>query len=319
MGVFFEAQIQYLLLIQQFREVTNGFLDNFFIGSTWLGEIIVPFIFLSVVYWGINKKAGTFLLLTFGINLYINVFLKMFACIPRPWILDDRVCPIEKVMEMADGYSFPSGHTTGAMSVWGGTAFWFWKNKVIRYLMIFLVCLVAFSRNYVGVHTPQDVLAAIFMGILVILSVYKLQIWLKKDNKHDLIFFPLMLFMGVLLCLYLQIKCNIDLREGLNNLVDPLAMKHSTYGKMGFFFGLFTGLFLERKFVNFKVIDGINFKKIFLILLGLILMFGSVYLIKIFASGFLVKRFVHLLISLYVGLFMTVIYPYFLKKGTAKL
>ena len=37
---------------------------------------------------------------------------------------------------MADGYSFPSGHTTGAMSVWGGTAFWFWKNRCVsdRYL-----------------------------------------------------------------------------------------------------------------------------------------------------------------------------------------
>ena len=314
MGVFLELQIQYLLLIQEFREITNGFFDNFFITSTWLGEIVVPFVFLSIIYWGVNKKAGTFLLLTFGINLYVNVFLKMFACIPRPWVLDKRVCPIEKVMEMADGYSFPSGHTTGAMSVWGGTAFWFWNNKVIRYLMITFVCLVAFSRNYVGVHTPQDVLAAILAGVCVIFGVARLQVWLDQDKKRDCLFFPLMFLFGMLLCLYLQIKCHIDLQNGINNLVNPLTMKYSTYGKMGFFFGLFSGLFIERKFVKFEVFSGINEKKVFLVLFGLVCMFGSVWLIKLLLTQFLPQRFVHLLISFYVGLFITFMYPCFIKK-----
>lgn len=37
-----DLQIQYLLLLQHFREVTHGVFDGFFMGATWLGEIIIP-------------------------------------------------------------------------------------------------------------------------------------------------------------------------------------------------------------------------------------------------------------------------------------
>lgn len=311
-----DLQIQYLLWLQSLREYTNGVFDNFFICSTWLGEIVVPFTFLSIIYWGISKKAGSFLFLTFSINLYFNVFLKMAACIHRPWVLDKRVCPIESVMPMADGYSFPSGHTAGAMSVWGATAFWFWNNKFIRYIMIFFVCLVAFSRNYVGVHTPQDVLASIIIGIFVILFSSKVQKWIDAKSNRDNIFFVLAMIFGILLCLFLQIKCNLQMLnyDSANDLVSPLAMKHSAYSKVGFYFGLILGWFWERKFVNFEVAQGWSLKKICLIIFGIILLFSSALCLKKILLLVMAKRFAYGLISLYVGLFMTFLYPWVMKK-----
>lgn len=310
-----ELQIQYLLLLQDFRELTNGIFNQFFISSTWLGEIIIPFTFLSIIYWGINKKAGEFLFLVFGINLYFNVFLKMFACIPRPWILDERICPIKSVMPMADGYSFPSGHTAGAMSTWGGTAFYFWKNKILRWIMITFVCLVAFSRNYVGVHTPQDVIVSIIVGIAVILATSRIQKWLDKKTNNDIIFYIIILILGILLCTYLQISSTIQMQnyDATTDLVNPLLMKHSAYGKIGFYFGLFTGWFLERKYIKFEVIEKWDLKKVLLIGFGIILLFGSSTLIKHILLNYIEYRFVSLVISIYVGIFMTFLHPSLLK------
>ena len=310
-----ELQIQYLLLLQDFRELTNGIFNQFFISSTWLGEIIIPFTFLSIIYWGINKKAGEFLFLVFGINLYFNVFLKMFACIPRPWILDERICPIKSVMPMADGYSFPSGHTAGAMSTWGGTAFYFWKNKILRWIMITFVCLVAFSRNYVGVHTPQDVIVSIIVGIAVILATSRIQKWLDKKTNNDIIFYIIILISGILLCTYLQISSTIQMQnyDATTDLVNPLLMKHSAYGKIGFYFGLFTGWFLERKYIKFEIIEKWDLKKVLLIGFGIILLFGSSTLIKHILLNYIEYRFVSLVISIYVGIFMTFLYPSLLK------
>ncbi|MBO5434691.1 phosphatase PAP2 family protein [bacterium] len=310
-----ELQIQYLLLLQDFRELTNGIFNQFFISSTWLGEIIIPFTFLSIIYWGINKKAGEFLFLVFGINLYFNVFLKMFACIPRPWILDERICPIKSVMPMADGYSFPSGHTAGAMSTWGGTAFYFWKNKILRWIMITFVCLVAFSRNYVGVHTPQDVIVSIIVGIAVILATSRIQKWLNKKTNNDIIFYIIILISGILLCTYLQISSTIQMQnyDATTDLVNPLLMKHSAYGKIGFYFGLFTGWFLERKYIKFEIIEKWDLKKVLLIGFGIILLFGSSTLIKHILLNYIEYRFVSLVISIYVGIFMTFLYPSLLK------
>ena len=310
-----ELQIQYLLLLQDFRELTNGIFNQFFISSTWLGEIIIPFTFLSIIYWGINKKAGEFLFLVFGINLYFNVFLKMFACIPRPWILDERICPIKSVMPMADGYSFPSGHTAGAMSTWGGTAFYFWENKILRWIMITFVCLVAFSRNYVGVHTPQDVIVSIIVGIAVILATSRIQKWLDKKTNNDIIFYIIILISGILLCTYLQISSTIQMQnyDATTDLVNPLLMKHSAYGKIGFYFGLFTGCFLERKYIKFEIIEKWDLKKVLLIVFGIILLFGSSTLIKHILLNYIEYRFVSLVISIYVGIFMTFIYPSLLK------
>lgn len=311
-----DLQIQYLLLLQNFREITNGVFDQFFIGSTWLGEIVIPLSFLSVIYWGINKKAGIFILFSFGMNLFFNVFLKLTACINRPWILDKRVCPIESVMPMADGYSFPSGHTAGAMSVWGASAFWFWQNKIVRYLMILFVCLVAFSRNYVGVHTPQDVIVSIIIGICVIFGVNELLKWIDNKPKRDNIVYLILMLLGILLCIYLQVRCNLQMQnyDSAKDLVCPLVMKHSAYGKIAFYFSIFTGWFLERKFVKFQVPTGFGKKKVILILLGLGLMFTIASILKPLLMLVMAKRFVYAIISIFAGLFITFIYPSVIKR-----
>jgi hypothetical protein len=104
--------IQYLLVLQHFREATGGIFNSFFIFFSDMGWSIFPMLIVSGVYWSIDKKAGRYLLTTMRISDYIANFIKLTACVYRPWIRDPAVKPIESVFASSTGYSFPSGHTT---------------------------------------------------------------------------------------------------------------------------------------------------------------------------------------------------------------
>ena len=311
-----DIQIQYLLLLQHFREATHGALDGFFMGATWLGEVIIPLSFISIIYWGINKKAGTFLLFNLGLTLYVNVFLKMTACIKRPWLIDSRVCPIEKAMPAADGYSFPSGHTAGATAVWGSSAFWWWNNKIVRYTMITFVLLVAFSRNYVGVHTPQDVIVSILIGICLMFGIDRLLKWIDEKSGRDVIFYIILLMMTALLCIYLHLKCCMQMEtyDSLKDVVNPLEMKHGVYGKVGFLLCIFTGWIMERHFIKFEIQDGINLKKVLSVIAGIVILYILMMCLNKIFVIFIAKHITAAIIAFLTAFYITFLYPLVLKR-----
>lgn len=311
-----DLQIQYLLLLQEFRHVTHGLLDNVFITATWFGELIIPVGFMAVMYWFFNKKAGTFLFFTFGLTLYVNVFLKMTACIKRPWLIDSRVTPIEQVLPAADGYSFPSGHTAGAMAVWGGSAFFWRHNKAILITGMLLVLLVAFSRNYVGVHTPQDVIISIVAGILIIFSADRLLNWIEKKPNRDIVFYGFIMLLIAILYIYLHIKCCAQMQtyNCLTDDVNPLEMKHTVYSKFGFMIGIFTGWILEKRFIKYTIPALCIKKKILLSVAGLLLLSAIVFVADKVLLMFLAKQIASCIKIFLIPFFIIFIYPAMLKK-----
>lgn len=70
-------------------------------------------------------------------------------------------------------YSFPSGHTTSSFAAFGVC---FFSKARYRYLALVLAGIIAFSRIYLHVHYPSDVLGGIILGLLSA----KLAIWLVK-------------------------------------------------------------------------------------------------------------------------------------------
>lgn len=310
-----EWQIQYLLLLQQFRDLTHGTLDNIFLNITGLGEIVIPLTFISIIYWGINKKTGTFILFNFSLMLYVNVFLKMTACIKRPWLLDSRVCPIEQALPMADGYSFPSGHTAGAISCWGAAAYQWRNNKLVRYILIAIVLLVAFSRNYVGVHTPQDVIVSIIVGCILIVSIDKLLKWIEAKPNRDIIFYSIAIVMTVLLMLYIHLKCCMQMEtyNSLTDVINPLKMKHGVYYKLSFMIGVLTGWILEKRFVKFDIIKNTK-KRIIAVLVGIAGLYALMFLLKHICLMFFVKHIAYTIFAFITALYITLIYPIILKR-----
>ncbi|MBI4057592.1 MAG: phosphatase PAP2 family protein [Elusimicrobia bacterium] len=88
----------------------------------------------------------------------------------------------------AYGYSFPSGHALGAMVCYGWLAWLLAKSFPQHQTKIFavsgiLIFLIGFSRIYLGVHWPTDVLAGWLLGTLLVISaVYGTR---RPDNKNQ--------------------------------------------------------------------------------------------------------------------------------------
>jgi undecaprenyl-diphosphatase len=97
--------------------------------------------------------------------------LKLYFQIPRPWVRDPNFTILEAAKEEASGFSFPSGHTQTAVGTFGALAVTT-KKRSLCALFIILPILVGFSRMYIGVHTPEDVLTSAAIAVLLLLLVY---------------------------------------------------------------------------------------------------------------------------------------------------
>ena len=139
--------------------------DAFFCGYTTLGNAGILFIALGVLmlFFRKTRKTGITVLAALIIGLICtNLVLKNLVGRDRPWIhLHDLLVLIEE----HDPNSFPSGHTTSAFAFAGAVLFTAPK-RWMKWVAIVLAILMGFSRLYVGVHYPTDVLAGVVVGLL---------------------------------------------------------------------------------------------------------------------------------------------------------
>ncbi len=161
------VDIDILLLLQEFRNGAGGFLTEFLSKMTFLAELNSAIVIMAILYWSISKELGSYLLMGWSGNRLANGVLKVTACAYRPWIRDSRILPYGNSISTATGYSFPSGHTMNAATVFGGIVLRKDYPRALRIVLGFAMAFVAFSRIYLGVHTPQDVLVGAGIGLLV--------------------------------------------------------------------------------------------------------------------------------------------------------
>ena len=275
--------ISYLLYLQNLREATNHIFDKFFIYVTGYGEMAYLLPLFAIIYWCINKKTGEFMFLTLGFSRLINGLIKIIACVYRPWIRDIRVTPINNGMKTATGYSFPSGHTTNATSTFGSySVLQEKKDKFLKILLWGFAILVGFSRNYIGVHTPQDVIVAFVVTVSTIFGTIKLFDILEKNQNADV----WIAFAGILVSLLITIYAvnktypvnyknqdntvtetiyiktsEVNKEISKNAIVDPKEMVLDLYKNIGYIFGIFLGWIIERRFIKFST-DGTTSQKI---------------------------------------------------------
>ncbi len=166
--------IRILLALQDFRNGFGGFLADFLSKMTFFGEMNTTLIIMAIIYWCVNRDLGTYLMMGWCGNRIVNGFLKVTACVYRPWIRDPRIIPYGNSMTTATGYSFQSGHSMNAASLFGGGAIRKELARGLRIMLGIILALIVFSRNYLGVHTPQDTLVGIAAGLLVMWLTGKL-------------------------------------------------------------------------------------------------------------------------------------------------
>lgn len=141
--------------------VPNGVFHLFtFAAHTELYIFLLPFLF-----WCVEFGFGARLTVLYLLSNYVSIDLKTLFQQPRPYDLDPSVN-----LSVSGGYGFPSGHAQSGTVVWGTMA----SRTRDRRLWLAaggLIALIGFSRVYLGVHFPTDVLAGWAVGG-VLLALY---------------------------------------------------------------------------------------------------------------------------------------------------
>ena len=203
-----------------------------------LGEELVLILILGFTYWCWDKRVGKGIGLNIVMGVTYNPIFKNIALRRRPYMDNPSIqClkPVDSSASIYDikaqGYSFPSGHSTNSAIAYGSLAYFF-KNKAIRVIGIVLPLLVGISRFCVGVHYPTDVLCGWVLGCLIIF----LMPWLQKKVPNKLVLYPIIFVISCVGCFYCKTN---DYFTGLGMMA-------------GFFIG---DIFEERvvKFENTRV------------------------------------------------------------------
>ncbi len=244
--------IEILLGLQSFRNGGGAILTDFLSKMTFLGELNTALVLMAVIYWGVSKELGTYLLMGWSGNRLANGMLKISVCAYRPWIRDARIVPYGSSMTTATGYSFPSGHSMNAASVFGGGAVRKDMPAALRVILGAVVALVAFSRLFLGVHTPQDVLVGAGIGCLVMWLTVRLMQWVSAHPDKDWLVVCVGVVLAAALAVYAAVKpypTDYDAEGKL--IVDGAKMANDTFKGVGWCAAFLTGWILERRFVGF--------------------------------------------------------------------
>lgn len=173
---------QTLLYIQE--HIRTDLLSSILIPFTHLGDKGILWILTSLILMCFKKtrKIG----LICGLSLFIgaiitNVMLKNIVARTRPfYAINDLIALISYPKD----YSFPSGHSTSWFA--GGFSMFLTINKKISFIFLILATCMGFSRLYVGVHYPTDVISGIIIGIVsALISYYTIKIIYKHYNQKN--------------------------------------------------------------------------------------------------------------------------------------
>lgn len=246
--------LSYLLWLQELRTGMGGALDGLFEQISYF--VISPYIFalMGVMCWCVSAKGGAWMMMNVSVADFVNNAVKLTACVYRPWVRDPRIVPAGDAITTATGYSFPSGHSTLATAEFGSLAVWQRRRKWAVVLCCIAVALVLFSRNYLGVHTPQDVAVGCGLCCLIIFFNSRVWRWLEGGANRDWIAVGTALAAGALAMVYFVVKpYPLDYTEAGVLLVDPVKMQPDAFGGVGRMWGFWLGFTLHRHFLPEEV------------------------------------------------------------------
>lgn len=224
------------------------FLDAVMQAFTCFGEELAFLLLALTIFWCVSKEEGYYLLFVGFFGTVLNQFLKLLCRIPRPWVRDPDFTIVESARSGAGGYSFPSGHTQNAVGTLGGIARWH-KNRALRIVCIVLAALTAFSRMYLGVHTPLDVGVSFGIGLVLVFALYPL---FRDIDSHPKRLYLLFAGMAVLSAAYLlfaelwPFPADVD-------AANLASGRKNAYTLLGAVLGMTFAYWLDRRYVHFDV------------------------------------------------------------------
>lgn len=160
------SSIPFMLWLQS---IEQPWLTTLMKAVTLIGSDKLYILFVAWLYWCKDTKLGekwANLVLT---SALLNSAVKLIVNAPRPFQVSTAVKPL--AVETATGSSFPSGHSQASAN-FGTFLALNYKSSWVKALGIGLFVVVGFSRLYLRVHFPKDVLAGWLFGILLAIAFY---------------------------------------------------------------------------------------------------------------------------------------------------
>lgn len=230
---------------------------------TMLGEEIILIAVLGFLYWSYDKEFGRYVGNNILVALVVTPMLKNVFFRRRPYFDHQDIQILKPVDSSADiydisaqGYSFPSGHSTNSAALYGSIAAYRKKNKALCVIGILVPFFVGVSRVMLGAHYVTDVLAGWLVGLCTIVVFSNLQKHVKNENLLHLIV--------ALLCLTGFFYCKTT----------------DYYTGYGMMLGYYLAVPFEKRFVNFKTTDNLV-KRILRVIGGGAIYFGLNTLLKL--------------------------------------
>ena len=232
--------MEFLYLLENIR---FPMLNELMLLITRLGEETAFLVAAMIVFWCVDKNRGYYLMsVGFG-GTILTQCLKLVCKVPRPWVRDPNFEPIPGSKEAASGYSFPSGHSQSAVGTFGSLAMTE-KNKLLRGIFVAICVLVPFSRMYLGVHTPADVLVGSACALVLMFGMRFL-----ADGKHTRTMLFVLTGVAVLYWIFVQFLLN---PENLDPHNYASGIKNA-YTLLGAIFGMLVVHYIDEKWVHFEV------------------------------------------------------------------
>ena len=237
--------MEFLYFLESLR---NPVLDSIMLLVTELGSEAVFLAVALCLFWCIDKKAGYYMLITGFVGISINQFLKLSFRIERPWVKDPNFTIVEEARAEATGYSFPSGHTQNITGVFGSIARFFSKKKLILWISLVIIALVALSRMYLGVHTPLDVGVSLAVGALLVFVLYPLV--MKAFDNEKIMY----IIMGCVIAVAIAFVCYTEFYPFPADIDEAnyLSGLKNSYSLLGAVLAFPVIYIVDKKYVRFE-------------------------------------------------------------------
>ena len=284
------------------ESIRHPVMDTLMLILTEFGNELLFIVFGMLMLWCVDKRQGYYVLLVGFFGIYINQFLKITCRIPRPWVLDPDFTIVEAARAAATGYSFPSGHTQNSVGTFGAMAY-LHKKPYLRIPFIALCVLIPFSRMYLGVHTPKDVLVSVAIALCLVFLLRPVVYWATDRLRNMMIFLGVMVSLCVAFIFFMYFAPLDFVKEyhesGLEN----------GFTLLGALLGMLVAYPIESKFIGFKV-QGKWYTQIFKIIVGLPLCLALMELLKLPLDNLIPVMYLGRVIRYsLVVMFAVVVYP----------
>jgi len=300
--------MEFLYILESIR---TPFWNEVMLLLTQLGELTVFLLVALILFWCVDKKQGYYIMGVGFVGVLCNQFLKLAFRVPRPWVIDPNFTAVEAAKKAATGYSFPSGHTQCAVGAFGGFAY-ITSNRILRIAAIAAAIIVPFSRMYLGVHTPADVLVSLGIAVLLIFLLRPLFL------RHFETAMPYTLLGMLILSVAFLLYANTDhFPEDIDpeNLASGIENSLTLLGAVA---GVCLVYFVDSKFLNFPV-KAVWWAQILKVLCGVPLVLVVMSLLKeplIFLLGASFGRVVrYFLVVVTAGIIWPLTFRFFGKLG----